>query len=169
MGAPLSFHFVNVIKSIPLQKRKELAAHIDILCSHFQIENNFLVNQLSVNAEKRHAKISATAAAKKQHMPRYWVWVEGYTAPKPCTLAEAAKLMGVAEITLQVRVSSGRHFEREIISPPSFKSSDRVDGLYICSKMTQEELDQQLELFNTQFQQGLFAKPDIQSVSPTRP
>jgi hypothetical protein len=131
------------------------------------MENSFLVNQLSVRADQRHAKIAATHMAKKQHMPRYWVWVEGFTTPKACTLAEAAELMKVSELTLKVRVSSGRHYEKEIIAPPSFKSSGHVDGLYICSKMSPEELDEQLEIFNKRFHQGLLPEKSIQSASST--
>jgi hypothetical protein len=159
----LAKHFTDVILLIPLKKRRELATHINALCSHFNIENSFLINQLSLNASKRHEKTSATAEAKKQYMPRYWIWVEGYTSPKPYTLAEAAKIMQVSETSLKVRVSSNRHYEKEIIAPPSFKSSDHVDGIYVCSKMNQDELDQQLELFNSKAQQGLLPEKGIQS------
>jgi hypothetical protein len=168
MTSDLQTSLSDVLRRIPLKTRRELAAQIQTLCSSTGLENDFMNNRCGLHAGARSlsakAKIRQTADIKRSHMPRYWVHVEGQTVPKPCTLAEAAKLMKVTETSLKVRVSSYRNFEKDIYEE-SFQKSDHISGHYVCSKMTQDELDEQLHVLNEKIQLGQF---DIQSVSPTR-
>jgi hypothetical protein len=168
MSNILSGALSDVLRSIPLQKRRELSAQIQILCENIKIENVFMVNQLSFNAQKRAEVISAKAVVKKDHMPRYWVYIEGQTVPKACTLAEAASLMKVTETSLKVRVSSVRAFEKEI-TVSEYRGKDHISGRYVCSKMSQDELDEQLRILNEKIKSGSIAQNSIQSASPTRP
>lgn len=156
MSKILSQHFVDLLKLIPLQRRKELSTQIEALCNHFEIENTFLVNQLTLNGNKRAMSAKTTTQLKKTHMPRYWVEVVGIFDPKPCTLAEAAKIMRVTETSLKVRVSSHRTFEKEIVGSFSGKDRGHVDGYYICSKMSEEELDHYKKEFMSQLQKRYF-------------
>jgi hypothetical protein len=161
--------FEDLLKAIPLQKRKELSTQIEDLCTHFQIPNTFLVNQLTLSGRRRAEATKATALLKKNYVPRYWVEIVGIYDPKPCTLAEAAKLMRVTETSLKVRVSTHRSFEKEITAGFSGKDRGHVDGYYICSKMTEEEADHFRDEFTKSLQQRTLTGFDIQSVSPARP
>ena len=159
----------DVILSIPLKKRIELSTQIQLICQEVGLRRNFLVNQLSLDNPERRAKLSATTALKRLSIPKYWIYVEGFTSPEPHTLAEAAKKMGVTETSLKVRVSANRSFEKDIVAP-LWGKTDLLSGHYICTKMTLEEYSEQLRIFNDCLhREALQPKSDIQSVSPTHP
>ena len=99
-------------------------------------------------------------------MPRYWVDGPNYPMPRACTLSQAAELMNVTEGSLKVRVSLHRKYQKWV--EYSIKSG-RGDppGFIICTKMSQDELDEQLKIFNEKFKNTTPKTNEVKSDAST--
>jgi len=172
MDAKIRESLFDVLKRIPLKTRKELSTQITDLCEITGLENNFMFNRCGLytgaRTESARTNISKAGTLKRLNMPRYWVWIEGHSLPKEATLSEAAEFMGVSETSIKVRVSSGRHYERER-NHSEFtnmgKKKGLQDGIHVCSKMGPEDLERFEKEYKEKLHRGEF---DIQSVSSAR-
>jgi hypothetical protein len=146
LGAKLE----DVLKCIQLKKRLELSEQIEALCLHHKIENTFMKNRVALHQEARNSaarkSFKRLVELRRLHLKRYWVEVQNQMLPKPCSLKEAAELMMVTETSIRVRVGNTRTFEKEIYLKHS-RTGERIEGRYICTRMSEEELNYYSELF----------------------
>ena len=141
----------DVLKTIPLKRRRELREQIELLCSLIKLENTFMESRCRLrsgaSSQSAQHKIRETNALKRLHMPRYWVDGPNYPMPRACTLSQAAELMHVTEGSLKVRVSLHRQYQKWVEYSIASGRGD-PPGFIICTKMNQDELDEQLKIFN---------------------
>lgn len=95
----------KVVFRLPLKARRELKPELDLLCQAFGVTNRFLAD----GRELRWAKEEGAKGLRLYELTCQETGRQAYL-----TLAEAAKILGLAEGSLRVMVSHRRDLRREL-------------------------------------------------------
>lgn len=142
---------VDVLRVIPLARRRLLRDQIGRLCDRDGVENTFMENRAKLfsglksdQAKKNKRK---TTELKALHMCKYWIEGRFSYEKFAVSLVDAAKIMGVTTGSLKVRLSLNTYYSKESDYPVKQGIASQND-LLTCTKMTPDELDAQLKIFN---------------------